>query len=31
MKTDPFWTAGLRQNVDVFHWNKALDNHKAWV
>jgi uncharacterized protein YciI len=21
---DPFWTAGLRQNVEVLHWSKAL-------
>ena len=25
MQTDPFWTCGLRQHVEVLHWNKALD------
>jgi uncharacterized protein YciI len=31
MKTDPFYTCGLRQSVEVFHWSKALQNHKALV
>jgi hypothetical protein len=22
--TDPFWTAGLRQGVEILHWSKAL-------
>lgn len=25
MQTDPFWTCGLRQGVEVLHWSKALD------
>lgn len=25
MQTDPFWTSGLRQSVEVLHWSKALD------
>jgi uncharacterized protein YciI len=25
MATDPFYTCGLRQAVDVFHWSKARD------
>lgn len=25
MRTDPFWTCGLRQGVEVLHWSKALD------
>lgn len=25
MQTDPFWTCGLRQGVEVLHWRKALD------
>lgn len=25
MKTDPFYTCGLRESVEVFHWSKALD------
>ena len=31
MKTDPFHTCGLRESVKVFHWSKALPNHKALV
>ena len=31
MKTDPFYVCGLRQQVDVLHWSKALQHHKAWV
>jgi uncharacterized protein len=26
MHTDPFWTCGLRQSVEVLHWSKALDH-----
>jgi hypothetical protein len=25
MKTDPFYTCGLRQETEVLHWSKALD------
>ena len=25
MHTDPFWTCGLRESVEVLHWSKALD------
>ena len=25
MKSDPFYTCGLRQDVEVLHWRKALD------
>lgn len=25
MKTDPFYTCGLRQGVEVLHWSKALE------
>lgn len=25
MQTDPFWTCGLRESVEVLHWSKALD------
>ena len=25
MKTDPFYTCGLREGVDVLHWSKALE------
>ena len=31
MKSDPFYTCGLRQGVDVLHWSKALQHHKAFV
>jgi uncharacterized protein YciI len=24
MQTDPFWTSGLRERVEVLHWSKAL-------
>lgn len=25
IQTDPFWTCGLRERVEVLHWSKALD------
>jgi uncharacterized protein len=25
MQTDPFWICGLRQEVQVLHWSKALE------
>lgn len=25
MLSDPFWTCGLRERVQVLHWSKALD------
>jgi uncharacterized protein YciI len=25
IQTDPFWSCGLRQSVEVLHWSKALD------
>ncbi len=31
MKTDPFYTCGLRQDVEVLHWSKALPDHQALV
>ena len=31
MQTDPFCTCGLRQSVEVLHWNKALENHLALI
>jgi uncharacterized protein YciI len=31
LQTDPFYTCGLRQSVEVFHWSKALPNHQALV
>lgn len=29
-KSDPFWTSGMRENVEVYHWSKAFDE-KALV
>ena len=26
MKSDPFYTCGLRQGVEVLHWSKALED-----
>jgi len=31
IETDPFSTCGLRQTVEVFHWSKALPEHRALV
>lgn len=31
MASDPFFTGGLRERVEVFHWNKALPGHRALV
>jgi uncharacterized protein YciI len=28
--TDPFWTCGLRKDVQVLHWSKAFD-HQVMV
>lgn len=28
-KTDPFFTCGLRERVDVFHWTKAAQDFNA--
>ena len=25
MQSDPFWICGLREQVEVLHWSKALD------
>ena len=24
-KSDPFWTSGMREKVEVHHWSKAFD------
>lgn len=29
--SDPFYTCGLRQSVEVLHWSKALEHHQALV
>ena len=31
MRTDPFYSCGLRESIDVLHWSKALPNHQALV
>ena len=31
MKSDLFYACGLRQDVEVLHWSKALQHHKALV
>jgi hypothetical protein len=28
MKSDPFCTCGLRQDVEVLHWSKALEDNE---
>lgn len=30
MQSDPFWTCGLRQSVEVLHWSLALDPPVGW-
>ena len=31
MATDPFYTCGLRQSVELLYWSKALEQHQALV
>lgn len=31
IETDPFWMAGLRQSVDIFHWSKAFAERKSLI
>ena len=31
MATDPFYTCGLRQSIEVLYWSKALKHHQALV
>ena len=31
LATDPFYTRGLRQSIEVLHWSKALENHQALI
>lgn len=28
---DPFWTAGLRQNIEILHWSKAFPNRESII
>ena len=31
LKTDPFYSCGLRESVEILYWSKALQDHKALV
>lgn len=31
MASDPFYTCGLRESIEVLHWSKALEHHQALV
>ncbi|MDO5623738.1 MAG: YciI family protein [Pseudomonadota bacterium] len=31
MQSDPFFTCGLRQQIEVLHYSKALPDHRALV
>lgn len=31
MKSDPFFICGLRQDIEVLHWSKALPHHRTLV
>ena len=30
-KSDPFWTSGLREGVEILHWSKAFPDEQAIV
>lgn len=30
-KSDPFWTNGMREKVEIYHWSKAFLDQKALV
>jgi uncharacterized protein YciI len=30
-KSDPFWTNGMREKVEIYHWSKAFPDEKALV
>jgi hypothetical protein len=31
LRTDPFWTAGLRQSHEILHWSKANAERRVWI
>jgi len=31
LKTDPFYTSGLRQSYEILHWSKANDDRKVLI
>jgi uncharacterized protein YciI len=30
-KSDPFWTNGVRERVEIYHWSKAFPEEKTLV
>jgi uncharacterized protein YciI len=30
-RTDPFWIAGLRKDIEVLHWSKAFPDQRVLV
>ena len=30
-KSDPFWTSGMRESVEILHWSKAFPDDQALV
>jgi uncharacterized protein YciI len=30
-KSDPFWTNGMREKVEIYHWSKAFPDEKALI
>lgn len=30
-ESDPFWTNGMREKVEIYHWSKAFPEEKALV
>ena len=30
-RSDPFWTSGMRESVEIHHWSKAFPDEKAMV
>lgn len=30
-QSDPFWTSGLREGVEILHWSKAFPNEQTPV
>lgn len=31
LKTDPFWTVGLRESYEILHWSKAFEDRRTPV
>lgn len=30
-ESDPFWTNGMREKVEIYHWSKAFPDEKSLV